>query len=971
MATTTQSSEAERLISAAQAEAEKLVAEGAPQQEVLSWLNDEYAKIERDFAPGGVRGEIIAGTKEQRRTQQREAIRTELGLIEPIANDPVSPSIRAALSFAPSDKDKEAYLATVARGGKEGVRSLGNGRFLVLSQGPNPEWRITDPGGFDIGDVTADLAGEVLPTTAGTAAQLALTPARPFIGSAAGAGAANLVGGLQDIAFRQAVGEPINLPEIALNRGVGALAETAVGAAIPAVLSPLNQLRTLGRESGAAAASRQFASEGAEGARVLENMGIPAPMTAGERTGSLYLQETEAAARKLGRFGRVGQAIEEQQDLIAPRVRERFTQGSDIALAGESLAQGIRAAEQAGQAGVRTSIEGAAKAVEEELAKRIAASAPGTMAPLSMTQAGERVRNAFSSRLSALEQAENLAYSSFRTSFGASGTPEKFVKLGESEKIIDDILNKLVTTKRSVEGDLVDAKGVPITEEVEEVLGIYAPMKGVLEQIKQAANDSQKLESVLNLRTYLNQIGRAQGTEKSLESGAVKRLTQALTKDITGSIDEFTGNGSDALKQAWKLTRDKYELFERAPVLQRILNDPANGGFQNSDEIVRYFTQGAGRPDELKAVSQVLPAPEYNALRRAMIDDVLGTGRVQIGNKEFADLGAMGTKLKSLSPEVKDELYGSRKAWTDMERIISSFDDITQNRSIFVSEGLPDAEVVTRFQQAIDRNAVPEARKLLEQAASNVRQRQMQSRSALVNAVRRGDYAAIDADPHTFINDFLFSQNVSPTYSASIFDQLPAASQENVRKAAVDTMFNRAFLARESPLSAALEKKMGGAYDPNKLAEALMGSDRQQAAIRHVVGEEAFNATKAMLAFMKNKQAVRDATGSVGSFSRENVVGLQNIPQLLSRTAVAKLIYSPAGQKFLTGVSQSPERWSRFVNESLGAGVLGAASSGPTITLATIAPQLGVRQLQYAYLDATDQLTPEEKQAVDAWLFGD
>jgi len=951
---------------------------GATPDEIRSFMDAAFRELEA----GGPSGELIAGTPEQRRTQQREAVRRELGLIEPISDQPVGLVPRAGASFARSDESARAYWEKLS-GGPDRVKALGGGRFLVLMPG-SQKWEPTDPAGLDIGDVTADVAGEALPAVAGFAAERAAGPitgvGRAITGSAIGAGVGNLVGAAQDVAFNKAVGVPVDLADIAVRRGISGVVETGVGAALPAVLSPvvrnnmaIEQLGGAVRANAALpAVSRQITEEGIEAAGGLERRfgEGAAPLTAGQATGNRAVQEVESAVRKSGRFVKAGQEIQEQQERLPQIVRESLTRGLDLPEAAGAVSAAIERSASLTRDFVKESFDSAAKAVEEALAKKMQQVAAGEVAPLSLTQAGARVRTAFNEKMAQMKEAEDAAYKSFRDQFAQSGTPEKFVKLEKSEALIDEILGKLLTTKRAADGKLVDAKGKPIPEEVEEVLRIYAPQRDTLTQIKEAANDEQKLEAVLNLRSFINEQVRKMGTQTNLESSVVKRLTAALTDDITRSVDEFTGNGSEALKAAWEATRTKYERFEKSPVLYNILEDAADGGFRNNAEIITYFTQGGGKYDELRAVGQVLPPREYNALRRAMVDSIMGQDSITIGNRRTADLGAMGSRMKSLSKEVKDEVFGDRKTWEGLESILDSFKDVTQNRSIFVTEGLPDAAALERVKEAIERNAVPEARALMGQAVQAARNEAKQASSEIVSKIRRGDYSGIDADPHQFLDKFFLSKDIAPAYAKRIYDMLPEPQRKNVSKALIDTMFNRALDATESPLSTAIGKNLAGTYNPEKFVKTLMGgSDNQRDAIRYVAGFDNFEAIKDMLSYQHLINYVEKRTGNVGSISRETVAGLTDVAELVKRNAIARFVFSKNGQNLLRAWARTPETVTKFVSESRSRRFLDAMASNTGTAIATIAPQAGIRQLQYEFLNATEDFTPEERQALNDWLF--
>jgi hypothetical protein len=101
--------------------------------------------------------------------------------------------IRTKLDFFRDKTSQGAVL--VNKYGKENVTAInvgGDPKFLFKDKG---KWSFVDPVGFEIGDVTADLAGDVIPTTAAIVGGVAALPSGPA-GSAASAAAAQFSAGL-------------------------------------------------------------------------------------------------------------------------------------------------------------------------------------------------------------------------------------------------------------------------------------------------------------------------------------------------------------------------------------------------------------------------------------------------------------------------------------------------------------------------------------------------------------------------------------------------------------------------------------------------------------------------------------------------------------------------------------------------------------------------------------------------------
>jgi len=106
--------------------------------------------------------------------------------------------LRTKLDFFRDKTSQGAVL--VNKYGKENVTAInvgGDPKFLFKDKG---KWSFVDPVGFEIGDVTADLAGDVIPTTAAIVGGIAALPSGPAGSAAAAAAAQFSTGAIQDAA---------------------------------------------------------------------------------------------------------------------------------------------------------------------------------------------------------------------------------------------------------------------------------------------------------------------------------------------------------------------------------------------------------------------------------------------------------------------------------------------------------------------------------------------------------------------------------------------------------------------------------------------------------------------------------------------------------------------------------------------------------------------------------------------------
>jgi len=204
--------------------------EGMSEEEIVANFQSDFAKYQIDARNKLRVGKEPTGDRTKRGRQvfydTKKTISRNLHAALGVGEDEVDTknglpaSQRAVLSGLRDDASRFAYLAQEYGQDKVEVLNIAGKEEFVI-KGKDGKWKMTDPkGAFEFADITADIAGDVVPTATaigtGTAAFLS---GYGTIGTALAANAAeSFVGSAQDAFVRGLTGVEINPLEIATRR---------------------------------------------------------------------------------------------------------------------------------------------------------------------------------------------------------------------------------------------------------------------------------------------------------------------------------------------------------------------------------------------------------------------------------------------------------------------------------------------------------------------------------------------------------------------------------------------------------------------------------------------------------------------------------------------------------------------------------------------------------------------------------
>jgi hypothetical protein len=836
---------------------------------------------------------IVGGNKEQIQRQRQEIAQIRYGTpgrdIDVKTGLPAA--TRAIMSFMPSEEDKIQYLQN--QYGAENVSQRGpDGRMVVTAFDANsgtPKDYFVDEIGFTGKDLLdyAGSAPEVL-TTIATAVRSAPLFGKAKAGalalSALSEVAGQTVGTIQDIVARASQDRPIDLGEIAERRGVNATIGTVLGGVSPGAANFIvNRLRSLSSGvRGSESAIEAIAQEGSEAAGRLETrLGIPVPMTAAQESGSRGLAEMEAYARRTSRVTNPTEGMESQQERVRRELPALFGESApDYAQLGSSIQNTLRKRELAMAERTGLLLDDAFVSVVNRLEKNF----PILNTSETATNAGNLVRRSMQTNLAEKKAQESLLYKETDRLIEASrGTRDPaFVSLSSTRGVARDIISQSAKT----------SSGKPIMMQE----GAISQAKSLLD----AAEVPQTLQGAIRLRSQIGSaISRGEPIAPGVGVGDAKRLYASLSTDIDRSIGGLSKEAQAAARKANNFFRDNLKEFEESGVISKMAFEESSGGFANTAEIPRYFMAGRGRLNELKSAKKFFGAPEYFKLRNSMVSDVINSSKRTVGGVEYTDYSSLRNKLTELSPEFKKELFGSQKAYTDIERFLNEAGTIDQYRPKFGKiNGLNQQQIADLFSFA-GTDAFPTTASNIRKAIAIEAQRTRTFRGSVLGA-NRDVLGVLLGDGEKFVNDFIFN-STNPREVRLVMNRLTPQQRNQLSNATASMLFQRAIDTAESTVSS-LKGGVGAAVKPEQVLKSIYGN--QRGVMQEVLRPDQLDLIDDWMKYTHALAAVNKAGGTVGVFSRD--LNMSNPVKVAAQNIWANLLFSGKAQAFLKSAYKNP-----------------------------------------------------------------
>jgi hypothetical protein len=838
-------------------------------------------------------------------------------------------SVRAFMSFAPTEKEKEQYLTSVY--GEENVRRAGPDNRLIFTATDQQTGQMkdffADELGFSAKDMV-DFAGNAPEVLMSIATALKVAPSAPqnkagmFAVAAISELAGQTLGGIQDTAFRLSQGtlDMDSMREMAKRRGMQTLLGTALGGALPIVAAAGRPLLGAFLSRTAPPASRgtslqQIAEEGsAAGARLERALGEPVQMSAAELTGSKGLAQVEAYASRVSRLSSPDEALQLSRERIPITMQSALLQGlEDPSIFGQQVSSRLAAAERGLIERGGVEIDKAYANVLTRLESEIGSI---TAPPQGVVQSGKNTRAALVQRMAVDRAQAELLYGRVDEILSKSGVPTDFVKLSSTAKTAKNIIDNLV--KGSTDSP------IPMQSEI---MSQLAPLAG-------AGAVPQTLAAARRLRSSIGERIRSnQEIAPGFSSGDAKRLYASLTEDIDSSIGSLSKEAQAAAKEANEFYRANVALFEESPIVSRVLNEQKDGGYAVED-IARAFASGRGNVTELRAVKDLMPPQAYSQLRRGIIDDISNGATRTYRGKEFIDPSSLGRRLNDMSPEFRAELFGSKQGADRVQSLITEIENLDKFApKLARPSGLTPAEI-SEVVNSADTAGFNAARRNVTRAIGIERQRTRTFQNNIASA--NGDVLeTMLLDGERFVEDFILS-NHNTGQIKKVLGRLTPQQREQLGKQTLAVLFKRATDISESTVSAIKNPARPTAITGEQILRDIYGP--KKAVLKDLISPKDLQILDDWLLYNHAMAATQRAGGTVGVFSRDLAFG--NPVKVAGQNLWGQLIFSAPGQSFMKAMTRNPKDAKKLGN-LIEAAQGGRTSSGGLIALGVSANEIG------------------------------
>ena len=880
---------------------------------------------------------------------------------------------RALSGLAQTGQDKRAIYNKVF--GEENVRPIeGTDKFLIrVYRDGKPVDVVDDESAFSMRDL-ADLTGMVPELATSIATTVKMLPKNPAglaatAGTAAAASAAGqAVGGAKDLGLRYLIGEDLDAGEIVKRRLPAAAIETGFGTALPyASQKVFSKLRPSSVSSGAQPVDRAIAKEGSEAAKKLEAEGIPAPLTAGEATGSRGVQEYEALAEKLARItDPTGEIRLAQQEAIKKGQSSLPEMKGDIdRKIGDKISARLKAQE--------TNLSDAAAQSAQEAVRRAEANV-GLDLSQSVVDAGNKVRSGLQKGVQAKQAEVDELYETANRMRIEAGGDEAFIIPSETSKLGKEVVEKETLIKETTESlevptGVLSESGEQITEEVlktgKQPIGWAVPAYKEAQSFAQLGDTPQTIEAMREARAVFGEaIGRAQSA--GLDSlgggfslGQAKRFYKALSQDIDDSLKALDPDAAAAFQKAQSESKSLFDTYTSSKIVNGFRLSEAEGGLAEVSDIVRHFSQSKGKPGMLSSMKKILSPEDYSVLKKGILADLGDGASYRFANGvSGVDFSILQKRLSQIHPEMRDELVGGKDAYIRIQQALNDFttaQGVAGSKSPLQLPAQVTADELDRLlAKAGDPNMFQSVKESIEASITLKRRQLAEYGNEVTAAVRQNNLPSGKINADDFIDGFILKQTDAKLVRQAL-DKLTEEQEQEVAKQLVRRIFDKSRDLAKEPLDA-LKKGDEGVITGRQLKEILFGGQGQRRIIQEVLPKETLEKMENLLAY---QMAIENARSQAGGFARDYAIGNMS-KETIGKITMARLVFSDAMQSFLKKAAASPSALSKF-SALAGKGMDRLPSKiGPTRVIVSSYLGKEVADLAMQWGEATRGLDEEE-----------
>ena len=934
---------------------------------------------------GGKEGEL--GYDAANRQRQLRDFKAQYGTggVEIDATSGLGDWRRFAGEFGSTEGERLATYKKIF--GKDNVKPVGDsGRYLIrMMRDGKPVDVLDDPAGFQWSDISK--AGGYIPETAASiAATLAAFPAKTPVTvggalTAAGTGAVTgqLVGTGKDYLLRKNLDLPVNWGEIARRRGTAAAIETTLGAGLPLASQAIfKRVRPGSIAAGSMdTTGEKVASETLEASKRLEaELGKEAPLTAGEQTGSKFIQQAEVASQRVSQATAPEKPIRTAQAQIIKEAQEDIVEKPADKTLGSKVSETLGELEGKAIKGAQTSATEAVRQAEQQAAKAV-----GSDLGQSIVDAGTKVRQGLQNALEAKKAEVQQLYKSAEDLRLNAGGKERFIEPSETAKVADKIMKDALvkeqtetTVKKTGVLDPQGAMGekVSVDKTLEPISWAVPAYNEAKSFAVEMGSTPQSIEAMLAARSKFGEvIGAANAGGAGTVGGGLslknaKAFYSALSNDIDTALAKLDPDVAQAYLKAQGEAKKMFSTYTQNKTINSFRRGTDEGGLNEVTDIIGNFSQGRGNPTVLRDMQKVLSPEDYAAFKQAVVADMVGDATVDIGGSKFIDFNNLSQSLSGKHKDFSHEIFGGVKNYRKVQQALKDFstaERLAGEKSILRT---PSSVTVDKLRDLAskldDPNMFDGIRKNILKA---IEQKDIQARAFKNEVTQKTQSRSLkpgDINNEQFIDDFMLAEGVDPQLIREALNLLPKKVNEEIGVATVERILQRSQdMAKKSIDEISAGKS--GELSSDEFLKLMYGKDGTRRVVQEVIPPETLEKLDNLLKYQYGIEYARRQAGGVGQFSRENF--WTEPIKSLGNVAMARLVWTDAMQSFLKKAAASPDALSKL------SGALGKvadkglpAEIGPLRIILSSRDQREVSDLVSALADATKDLDDVQRDAL-------
>ena len=890
---------------------------------------------------------------------------------------------RLAGEFGSTEPERRATYEKIF--GKGNVKPVGDsGRYLIrMMRDGKPVDVLDDPAGFQLSDLTK--AGGYIPETATSiAATLAALPKTPktaagTAGAAVGGAiAGQLVGTAKDFLLRKNLDLPVNWGEIAGRRGTAAAIEGTLGTVLPVASQAIfKRVRPGSIAAGSMdTTGEKVASESLEASKRLEaQLGKKAPLTAGEQTGSKFIQQAEVASQRVAQATAPEKPIRTAQAQIIKEAQEDIVGEPVDKSLGSRVSKTLGQLEEKAIKGAQTSATEAVRQAEQQAAKAV-----GVDLGQSIVDAGVKVRQGLQNALKAKSAEVKKYYKQAEDLRLNAGGKERFIEPLETAKVADkimkDALVKEQTEKTVTKTGVLDPKGamgekVSLDKTLEPISWAVPAYNEAKSFAVEMGSTPQSIEAMLAARSKFGEvIGAANAGGAGTVGGGLslknaKAFYSALSDDIDAALAKLDPEVAEAYLKAQREAKGMFSTYTQNKTINSFRRGIDEGGLDEVTDIIGNFSQGRGNPTVLRDMQKVLSPEDYASFKQAVVADMVGDATVDIGGSKFIDFNKLSQSLSGKHKDFSHEIFGGVDNYRRVQQALKDFsttERLAGEKSILRSPSSVTVDQLRDLASKLDDpNMFDGIRKNILKA---IEQKDIQARAFKNEVTQKTQSRSLkpgDINNEQFIDDFMLAEGVDPQLIREALNLLPQEVNEEIGIATVKRILQRSQdIAKKSIDEISAGKS--GELSSDQFLKLMYGKDGTRRVVQEVIPPETLEKLDNLLKYQYGIEYARRQAGGVGQFSRENF--WTEPVKSMGNVAMARLVWTDPMQSFLKKAAASPNALSKL------SGALGKvadkglpAEIGPLRIILSSRDQQEVADLVSALADATKDLDDVQRDA--------